>query len=196
MLGCHLHSGDESQGGRLVDERLCDRVLPGSVVEHVLVKRRADTQHRSAARLLERLAHAELVALGVEHLDPFGVELGQAAVRHPGRSEPFEAVRLGLDVGRRDVHVHAVLGRLRLVHPLQQQPRTAPVTVAKHRVLRRRTSVLVAERRGPEPGHHVEVGTVQDELDVHGAILASPIALKIWPRFAIIRGCVASSSPA
>jgi hypothetical protein len=70
---------------------------------------------------LAGVTHAELVALRVGHQDPRAAVLRQLLVAQPDRAQPFEPLRLRLDLGRFDVDVHAVLGGLGFWNPLQQQ---------------------------------------------------------------------------
>ncbi len=174
LLFGDLHAGHEAEGGGLVDERLGDRVGRRSVIEDVAMECGPHAEHRPATGVLERLADAELVALGVDHLDPLRAELGEVPIRHSPSAQAFETSRFRLDVRRREVEVHSVLRRLRLVDPLEQQSRATAVSVAEHRVLSGGACVLIPERGAPERGGALEVGAVQDDFDVHAAIL-SPV---------------------
>ena len=78
--------------------------------------------------------------------------------------------------------MHAILPHLRLGHLLQEDARPALVWIAKHGVLSGRAGVLVAEGCRPEGRHAFEVGAVQDEFDVHPAILAHMRAYSLYGR--------------
>jgi hypothetical protein len=64
-----------------------------------------------------------------------------------------------------DVEVHAVLGRLGLGDPLEEELRTGPVSVDEDDVVAGGGDLHVVERSGPEVRQAVRVDTVQDKAD-------------------------------
>jgi hypothetical protein len=67
------------------------------------------------------VAYAELVALGVGHDYQPAAVLGSGVPVKTARADPFEAFDLGVDVGRLDVEVHAVLGEPGFADSLQEE---------------------------------------------------------------------------
>ena len=64
------------------------------------------------------------------------------------------------------IEVHPVLRRFRFVHALQEQFRAGAVSWVEGDVGAGGADVGVAERRGPELGQVVRVGTVEYETEV------------------------------
>src|SRR5680860_540483 len=70
------------------------------------------------------VADAELVAFGIAHEDPRGSVFRQLLLLHAGGAESYEPGGFGVDVGRVNVEVHAVLAGLGFWDLLQEQLRT------------------------------------------------------------------------
>src|SRR5256885_2641457 len=110
------------------------------------------------------LTDAELVALGIGHQDPLMPPFRNRLWLRPGGAEGLESGRFGLDVVSQYVEVHAVLGRLWFVHPLQDDRRPFSVGGLQSYVLTGRAAAGVAQDPTPEAGPLLRGGAVEDQL--------------------------------
>ena len=116
---------------------------------------------RSTLRSRARVADAELVTFGIGHEEPVGAVLFERVGLEPAGAKRGEAVGLGFYVRDMDVEMHPVLGRLRFGDSLQQQLRAVTFGGQQHHVAAGAADVGVAERRRPELGQRLRIGTVQ-----------------------------------
>jgi hypothetical protein len=112
------------------------------------------------------VADAELVALGIGHLDPGRAELRADLGVLAARPEGFEPLRFELDVGGVEIDVHPVLPGLLLGHGLEQQLRRTRLRWEEHDVRAEAADVVVAERRRPERPERLRIRAVQHQSDL------------------------------